>query len=283
MLRRSRRRKRAAHGNFRWATATVIVLALIISPFAIAQQTGVTAALIGGQRNPRPMSQEFTRETQVIADNSSYGTRQSNKSSNGGGAIYGCRSGPGGTPQRMRPCVRASNLRTGLAFEFSTDGNQGGTITAAGGDNSRPFTTNATGVATGLNAERVGSQTSQQIVDSATTAAHADAVDLVNSASSAAHTDAVNTVNTALSFAQVLATGSAQATRGVSSVSRASTGIYSVAFERDVSGCALTATAQAGVATPIVTQLGPDNRTVTVITYNVTVPADRAFHITAIC
>ena len=58
-------------------------------------------------------------ETQIIANVKSYGTRQSNKSATGGGAIYGCRSGAGGTEKGNAPCVRASNLANGRAFEFS--------------------------------------------------------------------------------------------------------------------------------------------------------------------
>jgi hypothetical protein len=53
--------------------------------------------------------------------------------------------------------VRANNLSTGFAFEFNAqDGASAGLITVGGGgDAKKPFTTNATGVATGLNADRV--------------------------------------------------------------------------------------------------------------------------------
>jgi hypothetical protein len=69
--------------------------------------------------------------------------------------VYGRRSGEGGTPRRNEPCLRGTNLVRGLAFEFASRGPLAGTITAAGGDDARPFATNATGVATGLNADRV--------------------------------------------------------------------------------------------------------------------------------
>jgi hypothetical protein len=93
-----------------------------------------------------------TRETQIISNIGGYSTRQSNKSTTGGGAIYGCRS----TSASSRPCVRANNLSTGRAFEFRSFGLLAGIITVGnGGDGTKPFTTNATGVATGLNADRV--------------------------------------------------------------------------------------------------------------------------------
>ena len=77
----------------------------------------------------------------------------------GGGAIYGCRSTAGGSAANppKNPCIRANNLSTGFAFEFNATGAESaGSITVgAGGDAKKPFTTNATGVATGLNADRV--------------------------------------------------------------------------------------------------------------------------------
>src|SRR5262249_5641389 len=92
----------------------------------------------------------LSSETQIIADNTTYGTRQSNlRDGDGGGAIYGCRSNPGN-----EPCIRANNLKTGRAFEFATRGNEAGRI-ETGNAAGAPFTTSATGVATGLNADRV--------------------------------------------------------------------------------------------------------------------------------
>ena len=78
-------------------------------------------------RNPGiDQSKALTKETEIIANTSGYGTRQSNKSASGGGAIYGCRSGAGGTPASNEPCVRANNLTAGLAFELVTDGRRPG-------------------------------------------------------------------------------------------------------------------------------------------------------------
>ena len=63
----------------------------------------------------------------------------------------------GGDPRPQNPCIRANNLSTGFAFEFNaSDGAMAGLITVGtGGDATKPFVTNATGVATGLNADRV--------------------------------------------------------------------------------------------------------------------------------
>jgi hypothetical protein len=146
--------------------ATVIALiALTIAIGGTAYATGEGQPLLGGARNPGvDQSKELTRETEIIADTSTYGTRQSNKSGNGGGAIYGCRSAAGGTPAKNEPCVRANNLAVGLAFEFtSTNGDTGGRIETKDASG-KPFTTNATGVATGLNADRVDSLDADQIV-----------------------------------------------------------------------------------------------------------------------
>ncbi|HEY7618563.1 MAG TPA: hypothetical protein VH834_02275, partial [Solirubrobacteraceae bacterium] len=131
-----------------WILASAILVALIVAPMAGAFGDGKT--LRGGARNPSSDARKaYSKETEIIADLSTYGTRQSNKSNNGGGAVYGCRSGPGGTPKGNEPCIRANNLSSGLAFEFNSTNaaaTQVGTITATN-TKAAPFTTNATGVA----------------------------------------------------------------------------------------------------------------------------------------
>ena len=145
-LRRSRRPRRPRmRGQGPYVLASALVLALLVSPFAI----GATGSVLReGKRNPG--SGAAVRETEMISKTKTYGTRQSNiRSDNGGGAIYGCRSKTG-----REPCIRSNNLNSGRAFEFETDGAEGGFIEvkdAAG----RPLATNATGVATGFNADRV--------------------------------------------------------------------------------------------------------------------------------
>lgn len=261
MFRRLNRFRVGQGGRVRSVLGAAFVLAVVISPFAVAQ----TSSLIGGKRNPR--SGAYDTETKVIATNDTWGMRYSNRTvGGGGGVLFGCRSEPGGTPQRNYPCARSRNVADGLAFEFLTAGSLVGTINSGrGGDNTKPFTTNATGVATGLNAERVGSKTPAQLTG-----------------------DAVAAVQGTLSFARVSAAGASIAARGVSGTTHASTGTYTVTFANPVNACALTATQSASgtdVGT-VGTQLGGDNRTVTVTTLGL-IPepalADRAFDISAVC
>ncbi|MCP9488923.1 MAG: hypothetical protein MSC31_03505 [Solirubrobacteraceae bacterium MAG38_C4-C5] len=149
------------------------MLAIMITPLAMA--VGEGDPITGGERNPNNnQTQELTEETEIIADTptDSYGTRQSNKGE-GGGAIYGCRadldSSALGDPASTTPCLRANNLGGGEAFQFETDGQLAGVI--QNGDslgtlnpNAKPFITNATGVANGLNADDVDGMDAQQII-----------------------------------------------------------------------------------------------------------------------
>lgn len=138
-----------------------VLLAVLVAPLALASGEGSNARL--GARNPAGGG-ELTRETEIIAQSSTYGTRQSNKTAgDGGGAIYGCRSAPG-----REPCVRASNLTNGRAFELhSVNGTEVGQISVGNGTtpnpNARPFTTNANGVATGLNADQVDGKSASEL------------------------------------------------------------------------------------------------------------------------
>jgi hypothetical protein len=142
---RRERPKRPANG--RYVLISALVLAVTMSPAAI----GATGSLLReGKRNPS--SGAATRETEMISRTKTYGTRQSNiRDGNGGGAIYGCRSSAG-----REACIRANNLKNGRAFEFETDGDEVGFIESKN-PAARPFATNATGVAAGLNADRIDS------------------------------------------------------------------------------------------------------------------------------
>jgi hypothetical protein len=244
------RRRLPFRGNGPWIVVAAVLVALIATPFALA--AGENRPVRGGARNPSPnASLSYTRETQIIANNSTYGTRQSNKSQTGGGAIYGCRARTG-----ANACLRGSNLSNGRAFSFSTNsgtevGRIDGPATAA------PFTTSATGVATGLNADKVDGK------DAATISADANR------------------------FAAVTANGTLGAQRGATAASATSTGTYNVVFSDDISKCALGATVNSntvpGLATAV---LGSDNKTVTVVTRDVTTPAAPAslpFHLTVTC
>ena len=249
------------------------VLVVAISPFAVARTGDV---LREGVRNGTT-----TRETEIISNIAStnttkggYSTRQSNLSSSGGGAIYGCRSGAGGSAARPRPqnpCLRANNLSRGLAFEFnSSNGDAVGLITVGqGGDTKRPFITNATGVANGLNADRVDSKGAEELTR-----------------------DAVAAVSVLNPFAQVRADGTAGQTRGVPtngvSAQPAGDGTYTVTFPGDLSNCAFSATltgADPGQVTVTPTVAADRSTTaVDVRTFNAAgVAIDRAFHLSGTC
>jgi len=157
--------------------ATGLLVAGITS-FAVA---GTGDSLREGVRNGTT-----TRETQIVSKvaatttaTGGYATRQSNLSTSGGAAVYGCRSAVGGSAANppQNPCLRANNLSTGFAFEFqASKGTIGGLVTVGGGgDATKPFTTNATGVATGLNADEVDSLSASEIIAAARTKASLDA------------------------------------------------------------------------------------------------------------
>lgn len=268
--------------------SSAVLLAVAVAPFALAAGEG--SPLRGGARSPSDnKSQAFTRETEIIANSSTYGTRQSNKSDNGGGAIYGCRSGAGGSAKGNEPCVRVTNLAAGYAFELDTNGPLGGTITANGGDNAKPFTTNATGVATGLNADRLDSKNAADITADAAQTATADATREAAAASNAARP-----------FAQVAADGAAGTSRGLiasNAVSRQGSGDYQVVFTGDLTACALAATLTGtnGGEISVTPAVAADKKStsVDVRTFDLTVggtpptiarnPADRGFHLSADC
>lgn len=276
-------------GNTRVLVLSTAVFALLVTPFAFA--VGEGEPVEGGERNPNSnRSQAYAKETEIIGEiNASTGqkggyvTRQSNTSTGanaGGGAIYGCRAQGAGTGAGSEPCLRANNLSSGLAFEFDSNGTLGGTITVGdGGREEKPFTTNATGVATGLNADEVDGLDAEEI---------AVAGNL---------------------FARVNANGSGDG-RGRSASAKTAEGVYTVTFEgRDLSGCALQATQvntpNPGTISARVT--ANTNNQVTVRTFdesedpfvddpateavetapnpaaNGNQPADRAFHLTVTC
>lgn len=278
------RRRRALRGRAPRTRSVLLatgVLVVAIAPLGIAA-TG--DSLREGKRNGTT-----SRETEIVGNLQSstglkggYVTRQSNLSASGGGAVYGCRSQAGGsraTPRPQNPCIRANNLSRGLAFEFnSTIGDVAGAITVAGGgDATKPFTTNATGVATGLNADRVDNLDASAIVAAARTKAGLDADTL----------DGRDASDLQARFAQVSATGTAGQTRGVTgSVTHVSgSGVYDVVFSGDLDKCALSATLTDALgqiaASPAV---AAGNTTVTVRTANPAgTAADRAFHLVATC
>jgi hypothetical protein len=251
---RSRIRKALnVRANGPWILASALLVALLVAPFAGAFGDG--NAVRGGARNPSSDSRRaYSRETQIIANVNSYGTRQSNKSNNGGGAVYGCRSAAGGTPQGNEPCVRASNLANGRAFEFNANGGtEVGAIT--GPATAAPFTTTAKGVATGLNADQVDGKSADEI----TAAALAR-------------------------YANVTGAGALGDQRGATAAARSAAGVYSVDFNADVSKCARTVSVT-GDAAGIATSTATDADTIAVHTFDIPGGAagDHAFDLVVTC
>jgi hypothetical protein len=235
---RSRIRKALnVRANGPWILASALLVALLVAPFAGAFGEGNNVR--GGARNPSPDARRaYTKETEIIANVNTYGTRQSNKSNNGGGAVYGCRSAAGGTPKGNEPCVRASNLADGRAFEFNANGGtEVGAIT--GPATAAPFTTTAKGVATGLNADQVDGKSADDI----TAAAQAK-------------------------FANVTGAGVLGDQRGATTAARSAAGVYSVDFNADVSKCARTVSVT-GDAAGIATSTATDADTIAVHTFDI--------------
>jgi hypothetical protein len=144
----------------RYALLSSFVLALLVAPFAIAANGD---PFIAGGRTT------FTKITRILGNSSSYATQQSNlRSGDGGAARYGCRSSA-----ENEFCLLSKNTGGGGSFRFqSLNSILGGSIevTPPAGktaDDAKPFTTTATGVATGLNADRVDGLHAADIVKAA--------------------------------------------------------------------------------------------------------------------
>ena len=236
-----------------------IGVALIAAPMAVA--VGEGQPLDGGTRNPSSdASQAYTAETEIISDTGTYGTRQSNKrDGDGGGAIYGCRSNPG-----AEPCIRSNNLKGGRAFEFVTAGTEAGRI-EVGQASGAPLTTNATGVATGFNADKVDGKDASDL-DDAETLKGKTAIDLDDAETLKGNTvsdlDDAETLDgkpatdfaeaSQLKFAVVDGAGNGTITRergGATSVTfNEAALVYRVVFSTDVSACSYTASPQRDTA-----------------------------------
>jgi hypothetical protein len=247
--------------RFSGRAAVICSLILAIGIPSVAMGFGEGRNLLLGKRNPsNNASLALSSETEIIANTSTYGTRQSNKKDgDGGGAIYGCRSSLGN-----EPCVRAANLKGGRAFEFSTIGAEGGRIDT-GSPTGAPFTTNATGVATGLNADRVDGKEAADL-DDAETLTGKKATDF------AATGD--------LLFAAVTNGNTTATGRGLAAAPNVSqTGSdYTVTFGRDVSKCSYTASPIGPTPQALAVQAAAQNTQVTV---NATAPT--SFHLQVIC
>ena len=225
------RRRRPFRGNGPWIVIAAVAVALLVTPFAVAAGEGRPRA----RRCPQPVVERVARVLEGDADH-----RQQQR----------LRHAPVEQVDHRRrrdlrlpreaagtkACLRASNLSNGRAFSFATSsGTEVGRID--GPTAAAPFTTTATGVATGLNADKVDGK------DAATISADANR------------------------FAAVAAGGTLGAQRGATAAANSGAGAYTVAFSDDISKCALgatvTANTVAGLATAV---LAADNKTVNVVT-----------------
>ena len=214
-----------------------------------------------GRRQVREGGAAYTAETQILTENGTYGTRQSNKKGgDGGGAIYGCRSAPG-----REPCIRANNLENGRAFEFqATSGTEGGFIEVGkGSPNTKavPFNTNASARVANLNADRVDDLHAADIV--------AQAKDL---------------------WAVVAADGGLSRKTAATGSSKLGTGEYEVVFGSDVTACAYnvtlgsTDTTEAPAGEAGASQRAGNAKAVAVVTRDSNgAKADKPFHLTVNC
>jgi hypothetical protein len=207
--------------------------------------------------------------TAIVGSTTKYATRQSNnQEGDGGAASYGCRSNAA-----REACLLVLNHRDGRVFNFRSHGALSAgfidVIPPSGKSASdvAPFTTNAKGVATGLNADQVDGQGASDIVAAAQP-----------------------------KLAQVNAAGTQATGRGLAqagAVQKTGEGAYTVTFATDVSKCALTVTettttdAGAAAAAPSSSNV----KAVDVVTRagggadgtGPTAPADRPFHLVVSC
>jgi hypothetical protein len=152
--------------RLRWALLGMCVAAVVASPFAVgAAFKG--KSIIAGTRTP--VTGTVKTPTTLETDVDSWGFHVANRSNRGGAVQASCRSLFTG---RRNACLQAANSANGQAFAINFRGALGGQF-LVGSDlskpfpNARPFITNATGVATGLNADQVDGLHAQDIIDEA--------------------------------------------------------------------------------------------------------------------
>ena len=153
-----------------WLLASSLVLALLVAPFAIAAGEGKPVKL--GKRNPARGS--AVRTTHVIAKTKRIGIPAVKIANTGRGAAgdLSCRSAIGSDPistAKSMPCLRVVNGVAGKVFQFQgVTGTTLGVIqsgtTFTDNPNAKPFVTNATGEATGLNADKVDGKNAADII-----------------------------------------------------------------------------------------------------------------------
>lgn len=247
----SRLRRRTAGSPGRAVAFAGVVIAIAVAPVALASGWGGHSAgfnrrssLRGGIHNPPHSS--FSRTTGLFANTKGWVTRMKNLGS-GGAATLLC-----GAPSGGSACLEANNSSSGFAFQFMSAGSTGGTIllkNTAGA----PFTTNAHGVATGLNANYLQGKQASEFQLASKPAAKAEDAEKLGGQPASAYVS-----TSQLLFADVNAEAKIEGARGATAVTKSESGkTFTVAFgESDVSKCSYTASprgaalegAQIGVA-----------------------------------
>jgi hypothetical protein len=225
----------------------ICALILAVGVPAVAVGAGEGRSILGGKRNPA--NGDLTRETQIVSRNGTYSTRQSNLGA-GGGAIYGCRADAG----NAEPCVRANNLSTGRAFEYETGGKEAGEILVKD-PTGVPFVTNATGKVANLNADKLDDKSAEEFAD-----------------------------KSEVLFAAVADGGTLGANRGATASTR--TGDETtVTFNRDVSKCSFTASANGATPEALAVRLAGTTGTALnqVIVADAAGGTNPALHLQVIC
>lgn len=160
-----------------WRRATILTataLTIVGAPVAIAAGSHANrnahAASLGDNRPLKgaihnPAAGSYFRTTGIFANFSSWTMRVQNVGG-GGAATFGCKAGGNGSA-----CLNAENNSGGLAFSFAGNGSSGGKILLTNSTAS-PFTTNAHGEATGLNANYLQGKTASDFLPATGTAAN---------------------------------------------------------------------------------------------------------------
>lgn len=243
----------ARAGNGKWVFLSALALAVVSAPFAVAADGDPVRA--GGRTT-------FTDITRILGNSTGYATQQSNlQQGDGGAARYGCRSAAG-----KEFCLLSKNVGGSGAFRMVAQNSLiGGIIDVdppAGktARDAKPFTTNATGVATGLNADEV---------------------------------DGLSADDLRSRFARVNADGALVNGRGVSASARTAAGTYTVTFAQEITNCALQATAATNTDVGPVSAEQTSATVATVVTRDAGDPAaappeapaaaDRPFSLTVSC
>jgi hypothetical protein len=210
-----------------------VAIAIGVAPVALAANSGPSAkaarasgksTLVGGIHNPA--NSAFSKTTGLFGNTKGWVARIKNQGA-GGSATLECKSATGGS------CLEANNKSTGFAFDFTTSGSTGGTIQLKNTEGA-PFTTNAHGVATGLNANYLQGREASAFQLAADPAAKATEAEKLGGKTASEY------VTTAQVLFATVANEKIESTRGATSVSKTGS-TYTVVFGAEVSKCAYTA------------------------------------------